>query len=279
MTDTSFRYMLPGMALASPRPDGAALVTGASSGIGAHVAGELAARGFTVVLVARRKQRLDELAEQLRTQHHIRVETISCDLAKATARGRLPGRLAELGLEVDVLVNNAGFATSGRFDKSEADREVEQVRVLIEAPVALCSAFVPGMVERRSGAVLNVASTAGMQPLPYMATYAAAKAHVLSFSEALHQELRGKGVTVTALCPGPVETEFWEIAGDAGMEKAMPSLVWVPAEDVARAAVRGLENGRRVVVPGRAIRAAMQWSHYVPNAIKLPGVGFASQRR
>lgn len=267
------------MALPSPRPDGAALVTGASSGIGSHLARELAARGYPLVLVARRKRRLDELAEELRTEHHVRVETISCDLARAAARSRLPGQIEALGLEVDVLVNNAGFATSGRFDRSPSEREVEQVRVLIEAPVALCSAFVPGMVERRSGAVLNVASTAGMQPLPYMAGYAAAKAHVLSFSEALHQELGGKGVTVTALCPGPVETEFWEIAGEAGMEKTMPRIAWVPADAVARTAVRGLEAGRRVVVPGRAIRAAMQCSHYVPNALKLPAVAMASRRR
>src|SRR5206468_12056392 len=113
----------------------------------------------------------------------------------------------------DVLVNNAGFATNGAFHESEPARELEQVRVLVEAVVALTSAFTPGMVERKRGAILNVASTAGMQPLPYSAGYSAAKAYVLTFSEALHQELRGHGVSVTALAPGPVATDFWQISG------------------------------------------------------------------
>jgi len=189
------------VSLPEPTPSSAALVTGASAGIGAGIASELAARGHNVVLVARRKQRLDALAKDLVAKHGIRAETIACDLSKGAPRGRLPGRIADLGLDVEILVNNAGFATNGPFHEADAARELEQVRVLVEAVVALTSAFTPAMVERGRGGVLNVASTAGMQPLPYSTGYSAAKAYVLTFSEALHHELRRHGVTVTALAP------------------------------------------------------------------------------
>ena len=254
----------------------AALVTGASSGIGAEIAKLLAARGYALVLVARRKERLLALARQLNEQHGVRVETISADLSKPTPRGRIPGRIEELGLDVEILVNNAGFATGGPFDKADPERELEQVRVLVEAPVALCSAFLPAMVERGRGAILNVASTAGMQPMPYSAGYSAAKAYMLNFSEALHQELRGHGVTVTALAPGPVETEFWNIAGwetasGKSFEHSVPGALISP-EQAARAGVEGLEHGERVVVPGLPIRAAMLASRYIPHMLKLPAL-------
>jgi uncharacterized protein len=253
-----------------------ALVTGASAGIGAEIAKLLAARGYTLVLVARRKERLLALARQLNEQHGVRVETISADLSKPTPRGRIPGRIEELGLDVEILVNNAGFATGGPFDKADPERELEQVRVLVEAPVALCSAFLPAMVERGRGAILNVASTAGMQPMPYSAGYSAAKAYMLTFSEALHQELRGRGVTVTALAPGPVETEFWNIAGwetasGKSFERSVPGALISP-EQAARAGVEGLEHGERVVVPGLPIRAAMLASRYIPHMFKLPAL-------
>jgi uncharacterized protein len=254
----------------------AALVTGASAGIGAEISKLLAARGYTLVLVARRKERLLALARQLNEQHGVRVETISADLSKPTPRGRIPGRIEELGLDVEILVNNAGFATGGPFDKADPERELEQVRVLVEAPVALCSAFLPAMVERGRGAILNVASTAGMQPMPYSAGYSAAKAYMLTFSEALHQELRGHGVTVTALAPGPVETEFWDIAGwqtasGKSFERSVPGALISP-EHAARAGVEGLEHGERVVVPGLPIRAAMLASRYIPHMLKLPAL-------
>jgi short-subunit dehydrogenase len=188
-----------------------------------------------------------------------------------------------LGLEVEILVNNAGFATGGPFHESDAARELEQVRLLVEAPVALTSAFLPAMVQRGRGAILNVASTAGMQPLPYSAGYSAAKAYVLTFSEALHQEVRGSGVTVTALAPGPVTTEFWDVAGwQAGgqaFEKAVPRPAWVTAEETAKAGVKGLADGRRVVVPGLQIRTAMLAARYVPHAIKLPAIERVLRRR
>ncbi len=270
------------MSLPKPSPSSTALITGASAGIGAEVARELARRGHGVVLVARRKQRLNELAEELSAKHGIRAETIAADLSKPASRSRIPGRITELGLDVEILVNNAGFATGGPFAKSDPKRELEQVQVLVEAVVALTSAFLPAMVARKRGAILNVASTAAMQPLPYGAGYSAAKAYVLTFSEAIHQEVSSQGVTVTALAPGPVETEFWDIAdwqvgGGRSFEKAFPAKVSAP--DVARAGVDGLEAGRRVVVPGLPMRAAMLAARYVPHAVKLPVIERVMRRK
>jgi uncharacterized protein len=154
----------------------------------------------------------------------------------------------------------------------------------VEAVVALTSAFLPGMVRHGRGAVLNVASTAGMQPMPYSAGYSAAKAYVLAFSEALHHEVRGAGVTVTALAPGPVSTDFWDVAGwevgsGQSFENAVPKPAWVTAEQAARAGVKGLRDGRRVVVPGLPIRAALLASQYVPHAFKLPAIEWAMRKR
>lgn len=264
------------MALPKPTAKSIALVTGASGGIGAEIARELARRGHGVTLVARRKQRLETLAAELRGEFGVRTETVAADVSKPASRSRLPGRIAELGLEVDILVNNAGFATGGPFAEADPARELEQVQVLVEAVVALTSAFLPAMVERRRGAILNVASTAGMQPLPYAAGYSAAKAYALTFSEAIHQEVQGQGVTVTALAPGPVDTEFWDTAGwQAGgrsFERAVPSPALISARDAARAGVDGLASGSRVVVPGLPMRAAMLASRYIPHAVKLPVV-------
>jgi uncharacterized protein len=271
------------VSLPKPSSGSAALVTGASAGIGAEIARELARRGHGVILVARRKDRLDELASELRKEHGIRAETLGCDLSKPASRDRLPGRVESLGLDVEILINNAGFATGGAFAESDPARELEQVRVLVEAVVALTSAFLPGMVKRRRGAILNVASTAGMQPLPYSVGYSAAKAYVLTFSEALHQEVRGQGVTVTALAPGPVDTEFWEQAGwQAGgksFEKAFPGATKPSPREVARAGVEGLASGSRVVVPGLPVRAGMLAARYVPHAIKLPVMERVLRRR
>jgi short-subunit dehydrogenase len=270
------------MSLPTPTSTGAALVTGASAGIGGAIAHELAQRGHTLILVARRKDRLDALAEELREQHGVRAEVLPCDLGDAGARAALPERVSDLGLEVEVLINNAGFATSGAFHEADLERELEQVRVLVEAVVHLTRAFSPGMVERRRGAILNVASTAGMQPLPYNAGYSAAKSYVLTFSEAVHQELRGHGVTVTALAPGPVETEFWEISGwevkdGLSLDRAVGPALISPTE-AAQAGVKGLESGSRVVVPGLPVRTAMLASRYLPHALKLPALEWMMRR-
>jgi hypothetical protein len=270
--------------LPEPRPSSAALVTGASAGIGQEIATELAARGHNLVLVARRKDRLEELATELKNRHGVRAEVLGADLSKAASVARLPGRAESLGLEIDVLINNAGFATNGPFVEADQSREIEQVRVLVEAVVALTGAFAPAMAKRGRGAILNIASTAGMQPLPFSAGYSAAKAYVLTFSEAIHQELAPKGVTVTVLAPGPVYTDFWEIsgwevAGGRTFEQAVPKPAWISAQDAARAGVEGLAAGTRVVIPGLRMRAAMEASRYIPHAIKLPAIAWAMRRK
>lgn len=270
------------MSLPEPNPSSAALVTGASAGIGSEIARELARRGHNLVLVARRLDRLQALASELHSEHGIRAETLPCDLGDAAAREALRDQVTELGLDIEILINNAGFATSGAFPESDPRRELEQVRVLVEAVMALTRDFVPDMVERGRGAILNVASTAGMQPLPYNAGYSAAKAYVITFSEALHQELHGRGVTVTVLCPGPVSTDFWEISGwevkgGKTMDRAAGPATISPAA-AARAAVNGLDSGDRVVVPGLPIRAAMLASRYLPHAVKLPALEWFMRR-
>ena len=209
------------MSLPSPSPDTAALVTGASAGIGACIARELAKRGHGLVLVARRRERLEELAKELSKAHGIRAEAVGADLSKAASVARLPGRIESLGLEVDVLVNNAGFATGGPFYESDPERELEQVRVLVEAPVALISAYAPQMVKRGSGAILNVASTAAFQPLPYSAGYSAAKAYVLAFSEAIHWELERARDHRHGAVPGPREDRLLGDRQLAGRQRAV----------------------------------------------------------
>jgi uncharacterized protein len=271
------------VSLPDPSPSSAALVTGASAGIGTELSRELAARGHGVVLVSRRKDRLVALARELEATHGVRSHALICDLANSSSRARLPARIANLGIDVEILVNNAGFATGGPFHESPGERELQQVRVLVEAVVALTSAFVPAMVKRGRGAILNVASTAGMQPMPYSAGYAAAKAYVLSFSEAIHQELSGRGVTVTALCPGPVKTDFWDQAGwqlkgGQSFENAIPSPALISPSHAARAGVKGLAAGERVVVPGLPMRTAMLASRYLPNAVKLPVMEWMMRR-
>jgi short-subunit dehydrogenase len=260
------------MALPTPTPDRTCVVTGASSGIGTAIACELARRGHGVTLVARREDRLLTLAEALRAEHDIRAIAIAADLTDETSRRHIPEELEARGLTADVLVNNAGFSTTGPVHRSEPDREIALVRTDVEAVVHLCSLFLPGMVERGAGAILNVASTAAFQPLPGQAAYGAAKSFVLSYGHALRGELRGKGVTVTALCPGPVQTEFIEVAGfdEGDATSALPSFMWETAPDVARAAVDGLARGQAVVIPGRANRVSAGFAYLTPRKLLLP---------
>src|ERR1700727_1166198 len=240
------------MALPTPKENTTAIVTGASSGIGAAIARELARRGHGLTLVARRENRLKALAEELAEAHSIRAEVIAADLIDADSRGALPAQLEERGLTPDILVNNAGFTTMGAVYRSDRAAELALVRTNVEAVVDLCSLFVPGMVTRHRGAVLNTASTAAFQPLPGQAGYGASKAFVLSYGRALRADLRGTGVTVTTLCPGPVETGFAEAAGMTDEEAAetLPKFMWIPAADVARAAVEGLAAGSARVIRG-----------------------------
>jgi short-subunit dehydrogenase len=262
------------MVLPAPDPDRTCLVTGASSGIGAELARLLAARGLGVTLVARSRQKLLRLADELATRHGVRTEVIVADLADQASRTPIPAELERRGLSVNVLVNNAGFSTLGPVDRSDPAAEVALVRTDVEAVVHLCSLFLPGMVERRSGAVLNVASTAAFQPLPGQAAYGASKAFVLSYSHALRGELRGKGVIVTVLCPGPVETGFAEAAGlsDEEAAGAMPKMMWLPVADVARAGVAGLDADRAVVIPGLANRLSAAAGWLSPRSVLVPMV-------
>ncbi len=257
------------MSLPAPDPGSTALITGASSGIGADIARELARRGHGVVLVARREERLLELANELRVTHGVRAEALGCDLTDAAARDALVGRVGELGLTIEVLVNNAGFGTAGNFHEIDADDDLRMLRTNAEAVLALTHAVVPGMVSRRRGAILQVASTAAFQPIPRQATYAATKAFVLSFAEALHTELKPHGIAVTALCPGPVRTEFVEVAGVEDAAGTAPGFLWVDPDECAREAVRGLERGKRVVIPNAAIRATAIAGQHAPRSVLL----------
>ncbi|MCB0976046.1 MAG: SDR family oxidoreductase [Acidimicrobiales bacterium] len=259
------------MSLPPPSSDRTALVTGASSGIGVELARELVRRGHGVCLVARSTDKLEALAEELRSDS-IRVEVLGADLSDATARAAVPDRVAELGLTVDVLVNNAGLSTLGRVSDSDPAAELNVVEVDVAAVVDLCSRFLPGMVERHAGAILNVASTAAFQPLPGQAVYGAAKAFVLSYTRSLSGELRGSGVSDTALCPGPVDTGFGETAGFAkeDAESALPSFMWEDADAVARCGLDALAGGHTVAIPGVANRIAANFAHLTPKSLLVP---------
>jgi len=224
-----------------------ALVTGASSGIGRALAEELAAGGAHVLLTARRRQRLMELRRTLRAAHGVRVEALVADLAQPAGPEEIFAFTEERGIQVGLLVNNAGFGSYGEFRGSDRRHELGIVQVNCAAVVHLTRLFLPGMVERRSGDILIVASTAAYQGVPYMATYAASKAFDLLFAEALAEEVKGYGVRVCALCPGPTATGFQKAAGvpeqmALGMEQS--------AEEVARSGLRALEAGEHSVISG-----------------------------
>jgi short-subunit dehydrogenase len=258
------------MALPPVRPGATCLITGASSGIGAELARGLAARGHGVTLVARREDRLRELADELAAAHRVRAEVIAADISDTAGRAELQAELDARELDVEVLVNNAGFGSGGAFVELDGEREAEMVRTNVEAVVALCSTHLPAMAARGRGAVLNVASLIAFQPVPYQATYGATKAFVLSFTDALHEELRGTGVTVTAVCPGPVRTEFGELGGFGGADERIPGALWLSAEKVARDALAAVERGDRVTVPGPHNRIAALWGQHLPRSILLP---------
>ena len=259
------------MALPAPAPDRTALVTGASAGIGEQLARVLARRGHGVTLVARSVDKLETLAGELR-HLGVRVEVLPTDLGDEVARRQLPDRVAALGLTVDILVNNAGYSTLGPVSGSDAEDEVRMLAVDVLAVADLCSRFVPGMVDRGQGALLNVASVAAFQPLPGQAGYGAAKAFVLSYTESLAGELKGSGVTATVLCPGPVDTGFGARAGfdKVDADAALPAFLWVDAADVAEAGVDGVDKGRVVVIPGAANRAGAIIGKLTPNRLLVP---------
>lgn len=260
------------MPLPLPGPDLTSIVTGASSGIGVEIARELAKRGHGVTLVARRQGPLEALATELSDRHDVRAEVVTADLTDADARTAIATTLAERGLGVQVLVNNAGLSTTGPVRHSDPAAEIRMIRTDVEAVAHLCSLFVPQMAERGSGSILNVASTAAFQPLPGQAGYAASKAFVLSYSHALRGELASAGVGVTVLCPGPVETGFAEAAGftQDEAEGALPKFMWVAATEVARQAVEGLAGNKPVVIPGVANKATAASAWLTPRRLLVP---------
>lgn len=254
-------------------------MTGSSAGIGADLARELASRGHNVTLVARRRERLEELAAEIEAAHGVTVEVEPCDLADAAARRQLVERLLGEGRRtIAGLCNNAGLGSFGLFWQLDAEREQEQVEVNVDALHHLCAALLPGMVERGAGAILNVGSLAGNQPQPSNSTYAATKAFVNSFSEGVHTELNGTGVSCTVLCPGPVKTEFADAAGMSEFADAGPSFLWASSAEVARVAVDGMEKGKRVVVPRAAERAMGLMGRYAPRTVMLPVMQRVTQR-
>lgn len=221
---------------------GVALVTGASAGLGAEFARQLSRRGQRVVLAARRKDRLDSLVAEIGNARSVEI-----DLSEPGAAAALMADVERKGETVDLLVNNAGFGLTGRFAEQDPARLRQMIDLNCGTLTELCRAVATQMVERRSGAILNVASTAAFQPGPGMAVYFATKAYVLSFTEALHEELRRSGIKVSALCPGPTATEFGEVAG---FRRPIPKIAIADSQSVVRAGLRGLDRNKAVVIPG-----------------------------
>ncbi len=227
------------------------LITGASSGIGEAFAHKLAAQGRNVLLVARSEDKLVTLCNELGRQNSIRAQYVAMDLSAPEAPARLFAEAQQRGLAVDLLINNAGFGAMGDFAKLDLGRQLNMIDLNVKALVDLTYRFVAPMRERKQGAIINVASTAGFQPVPFMAVYAATKSFVLNFSEALWEENRPYGVTVMALCPGVTETNFFEAAHG----HKPPARVAQTPEEVVAAALRGLAHRKSHVVSG--------WTNYL----------------
>jgi uncharacterized protein len=257
------------MTLPPPSQDSVAVITGASSGIGEQFARQLAARGYRVVVTARREHRLHALCGELGGDTH--AVAVGADLAIPEDRDRLAARIDELGAQVDILVNNAGLGIYTKFGAEGRDQELQMLRVDVEAVADLMLRYLPGMVERGRGAIINLSSVSGFQPAPYNANYAASKAYVLWLSEAVNAEVADNGVTVTAVCPGPVPTEFQATNDAAYLVNRMPGFTHVSAERVVADALKAAEHGHASVVPGGPqVRLALGASRHVPTPLVLP---------
>jgi short-subunit dehydrogenase len=252
-----------------------ALVTGASSGIGATFARRLAVAGSDLVVVARRGDRLDALAAELRAAHGIRVETLVADLSDPVQLATVESRLREGERPVDLLVNNAGAGGHGSYSSLPVDDVEAMVRLNLVAPVRLTSAALPVMVARGTGGILNVSSISGEQPIPFVATYAATKAFLTSLSESLHEELRGSGVTVTAVLPGFTHSEFHD---RADMGRSIPRLLWMTADAVVDAALAAVAQGHAVCVPGFGYRLVVGLSRHAPRGLVRRVAGVVGRR-
>ena len=237
-----------------------ALITGASAGLGVEFARQLSKRGHRLVLAARRKDRLDALAKELKN-----ARAITIDLSKSGSAAKLLADLQTAGEQVEILVNNAGFGLIGRFAELDSKRERQMIDLNVGTLTDLCRAIAPEMIKRKSGGIINVASTAAFQPGPNMAVYFATKAYVLSFTEALHEELKPHGVHVSALCPGPTRTEFGEVAGFGG--NGMFDRVAMESPEVVAAGLDGLDRNRAVVVPGIANKVGAFSTRFAPRSV------------
>ena len=246
-----------------------ALITGASAGIGREFARQLANRARTLVLVARREERLNELRDELLSRNaQLNVHLRAVDLCDKTQIDELIGWLEQNKVEIDFLINNAGLGDYGRFATSPPSRNDEMLQVNIIALTTLTRALVPQMISRKCGAILNVSSSAGFLPIPGMGVYAATKAYVNSFSEALRAELRCTGVTVTALCPGPVHTEFGDVAKrPGGQPETGPEFIYVSVEQTVRDALAAIEANKPLVIPGFFMKLGMFLVRITPMSI------------
>ena len=247
-----------------------ALITGASAGIGREFARQLAGRAASLVLVARRLERLEELRDKLtKIDPNLNVHCRAVDLSQPNGIEQLVEWLGHIGIAIDFLINNAGLGDRGTFATAEPERVRQMLAVNIVAVTMLTHALLPGMIEKRRGAILNVSSTAGFLPIRKLAVYAATKAYVTNFSDAIWAEVRKQGIVVSALCPGPVDTEFSSVAQRASgkQQTPSPSLMHVAVEDVVRAGLAGIERNKPLVVPGIVMKIAMLLVRLTPMAI------------
>jgi short-subunit dehydrogenase len=237
-----------------------ALITGASAGLGVEFARQLSRRGHALVLAARRKERLDELAKELGN-----ARAVAIDLSKKDAAAKLMADIEAAGEQVELLINNAGFGLIGKFAELDAKRERQMIDLNVATLTDLCRIVAPQMIARKSGGIINVASTAAFQPGPKMAVYFATKAFVLSLSEALHEELKSHGVHVTCLCPGPTRTEFGDVAGFGG--NGMFDRVAMESPAVVKAGLDGLDKNHAVVIPGIVNKISANSTRFAPRSI------------
>lgn len=255
-----------------------AVITGASSGIGAEFARQLAPRGYDLILVARRLDRLTAMADELRAAHAVQCVPFEADLSRREERDRLCDQLVSEHARVEVLVNNAGFGTHGFFHETDLARELELIDVNCAAPVHLTKRMLPWMLERRRGFIVNVASLSAFAPGPVMAMYFASKAFLLSWSEALWEECRDTGVSVTTLCPGPVRTEFQRTAGLSPRARSSGTAP-VPVEKVVRDGLQAVFGNSRLVIPGWQAKIAAAVSRFMPRSRTLRTVRRIQEER
>jgi short-subunit dehydrogenase len=251
-----------------------ALVTGASSGIGAEMAGQLGRAGVPTVLVARRGDKLREIAEQFDG-----FSVLEADLGTTAGQDAVMEAVGNVDEPIDLVVNNAGFGTSGQFAELDADRLGDEVELNVKALTRISNAALRAMAIRGSGYLLNVSSVASFQAAPGLAVYAATKAYVTSLTEALHEEMRGTGIHVTALCPGLTKTEFMEHSNTSEYEATFPDFAWTSAESVASAGLDGVAKNKTIVVPGALYKGLVATSDITPRAIARRLSGLASSIR